>query len=561
MLIRHHIGQDPSGKPAILAGLAKREGSDSAQIIRRRAGSVPGRLPGWARGAGTALALLATACGGGSAQYAGELYSLDNFYGGIVADEPRAALVARQILASGGNAADAVVAAYFVMSATMPSTAGLGGGGICVVHRGEDEDEIVDEVLDFLPGSAAGGAVAVPGSVRGMAALSARYGKLPWAQLVAPAEAIAQAGEAASRALAKDVALGEKKLRADPAMAALFVRADGGMLSEGDNLRQPELAGALGQVRARGSGELYGGLLGQQLVAGAQALGAPLTIEDLRNFRVKLYAPLEIKWGDQLVLLPKPPAAGGVSVAQMLSALAQQGGGDRAAFLAEASRRIVADRAQWMQTGGESSQPPESLIAADHVAQVMQGGQAGASTPENPYAASIVAADAEALGVACNFTMNALFGAGRIAPGTGIILAPAPDERGFGFSALAPMVMANRNNGEFYFASAASGGLAGALAQADLLHGVTMEGLSLEAAMMRARVFHGGDPDTAFYDVSGDEDPAAALTAAGFQIEQRKGLGRINAIFCPGGSPTDPESCQLRNDFRGDGLANFVTAD
>jgi gamma-glutamyltranspeptidase/glutathione hydrolase len=154
-----------------------------------------------------------------------------------------------------------------------------------------------------------------------------------------------------------------------------------------------------------------------------------------------------------------------------------------------------------------------------------------------------------------------LFGAGRIAPGTGIILAPAPDERGFGFSALAPMVMANRNNGEFYFASAASGGLAGALAQADLLHGVTMEGLSLEAAMMRARVFHGGDPDTAFYDVSGNEDPAAALTAAGFQIEQRKGLGRINAIFCPGGSPTDPESCQLRNDFRGDGLANFVTAD
>jgi gamma-glutamyltranspeptidase/glutathione hydrolase len=504
------------------------------------------------------LSLLAAACSGGSAQYAGELYSLDDFYGGIVADEPRAALVAREILAGGGNAADAVVAAYFVMSATMPSTAGLGGGGVCVVHRGE-EDKIVDEVFDFLPRAAAGGLVAVPGSARGMAALSARYGKLPWSQLVAPGEAIAQAGEAASRALAKDVALAEKKLRADPAMAALFTRADGSMLGEGDNLRQSELAGALGQLRAKGPAEFYGGLLGQQLVAGAQALGAPLTIEDLRNFQVRLYAPLEIKWGDQLVLLPKPPAAGGVSVVQMLTAIERYGGGNRAAFLAEASGRIVADRAQWMEVGGETSQPTEGLISGDHVAQVIQGSPEPGLKPENPYSAGIVAADAEGLGVACNFTMNALFGAGRIAQGTGIILAPAPDERGFGFSALAPMIMANRNNGEFYFASAASGGLAGALAQADVLHGVTKEGLSLEAAMLRSRVFRGGD--TTIYDVSGNEDPGAALAAAGFQAEQRKGVGRINAIFCPGGAPTNPETCQLRNDFRGDGLANFVTAD
>jgi gamma-glutamyltranspeptidase/glutathione hydrolase len=186
-------------------------------------------------------------------------------------------------------------------------------------------------------------------------------------------------------------------------------------------------------------------------------------------------------------------------------------------------------------------------------------GAGGTPLPENPYSASIVAADAEGLGVACSFTMNALFGAGRIAQGTGVILAPAPDERGFGFSALAPMVMANRNNGELYFVSAASGGLAGALAQADLLHGVSSGKLSLEGAMLRARVFGGGD--TVLYDVSGNEDPGGALSAAGLTAEQRKGLGRINAIWCPGGTPTNPETCQVRNDFRGDGLANFVTSD
>jgi gamma-glutamyltranspeptidase/glutathione hydrolase len=552
MSMRHHIGQDPSGKPA-----------DKPSILGRKSGSRR-QFRRWGRNGALSLALLATACSGGSARYAGELYSLDNFYGGIVADEPRAALVGRQVLAAGGNAVDALVAAYFVMSATMPSTAGLGGGGVCVVHRGE-EDKIADEVLDFLPRAAAGGLVAVPGSARGMAALQAKFGKLPWAQLVAPAETIAQGGEAASRALARDVMLGEKKLRADPAMAALFTRADGGMLGEGDNLRQSELAGVLGQIRAKGPQELYGGLVGQQLVAAAQSIGAPLTIEDLRNYQVQVYEPLQIKWGDQLVFLPKPTelggAAGGISVAQMLVALSQYSSGNRAVFLAEASWRLVADRAQWMQPDGKVTQPVEGLIAADHVAQVLQGAPGGGGLPENPFSAGIVAADAEGLGVACNFTMNALFGAGRIAPGTGIILAPAPDERGFGFSALAPMVMANRNNGEFYYASAASGGLAGALAEADLLHAVTQEKLSLEAAMLRPRVFHDGDPDLAIYDVSGNDDPSAALTAAGFQVEQRNGIGRVNAIWCPGGSPTDPESCQLRNDFRGNGLASFVTKD
>jgi len=556
---RHHIGQGPSGKAIATPIRSRRRGQRPS---RRRPIGVTGGL--------IVAALALASCSRGGAQYAGELYSVDNFYGGIVADEPRAALVGREILNAGGNAADALVAAYFVMSATLPSTAGLGGGGVCVIHRGQD-DEIASEVLDFLPRAAAGGLVAVPASARGMAALAARYGKLPWAQLVAPAESIAQTGEAASRALARDVAIAEKKLRADPQMAALFTRADGSMVGEGDNLRQSELAGVLGQIRARGPNELYSGVLGQQLAASAQAIGAPLTIEDLRGFQAKFYQPLEIKWGDQTIFVPQPPAAGGVAVAQMLKALNMSGDKNRATFLADASMRITADRAQWMQPNGDASQPLDTLISDQHVTEVMQGHQQGRATPaaslpfpaqrvpENPFAASVVAVDEEGLGVACNFTMNALFGAGRIAQGTGIILAPAPSERGFGFSSLAPMIMANKNNGELYYVSAASGGMAGALAEADLLHAVTEEGVPLEAAMLRARVYHGVDPDVAYFDVSGDENPSAELSGAGYQTEQREALGRVNAIFCPRGAPTDPDSCQLRNDYRGNGLATLVS--
>ena len=343
------------------------------------------------------------------------------------------------------------------------------------------------------------------------------------------------------------------------------------MLGEGDNLRQPELAGVLGQIRARGPSELYGGVLGQQLVASALAIGAPLTIEDLRGFKVRFEKPLTIPWGDQNVYLPQPPASGGVSVAQMLKVLDAAGDKNRPAFLADASMRLTADRAQWMQPNGDANQPADALVSDQHVAQVMQGYQAGRATPvaslpfpaqrmpENPYAASVVAVDAEGLGIACNFTMNALFGAGRIAQGTGIILAPAPSDRGFGFTAMAPMIWANNNNGELYYASAASGGLAGVLAQAEVFYAVTRDRVPLETAVIRPRVYHGVDPDVVYYDISAEENPASALSAAGYQVEQREGLGRVNAIFCLRGTPTDPDSCQLRNDFRGNGLATLVS--
>ena len=79
--------------------------------------------------------------------------------------------------------------------------------------------------------------------------------------------------------------------------------------------------------------------MGQQLVASAQAIGAPLTIDDLRGFKVRFEKPLAIQWGDQNVFLPQPPASGGISVAQMLKVLDNACDTNRPAFLADASMR------------------------------------------------------------------------------------------------------------------------------------------------------------------------------------------------------------------------------
>lgn len=538
-------------------------GTSRGTATRRRAGLIC---------ALTALASLnLAACSPSPARYAGNLYDVASFAGGVIADEPRAALVGRDIIAGGGNAADAMVAMYFAMSVTMPSAASIGGGGVCVAHQVEKKKkQITNNVIDFLPRAAAGGQVAVPGNVRGMAALWAGFGKLPWAQLVSPAETLASQGTPISRALADDIAAAGSALSSDPRMAAMFLGGNGKPASQGDNLRQADLATVLSEIRARGAGVFYAGPLAQRLVDAAQAVGAPLTLDDLRNFKAAMTAPLQVPFGDQSVYLPQPPAAAGVSVAQLLNIL-QSASGDAVSptFLADASLRVMADRSNWMREGGDSMTPVADLVSGSHTDQLManyQGGRASHAAnltppaqekPENPWSVSALAVDQTGGAVACSFTMNALFGAARIAGDTGVFLAPAPNGQGAGFSALAPVIVANQHNGDLYFAATSDGGMAGALSEAVVLYNTMAGKTTLDQALQAPRVFHNGLPDKVFFEAAGD---GSTLKSVGYDVEQRQPLGIVNAMVCPKGAPSNIAQCFMRNDYRGNGLASLFSS-
>src|SRR5262249_61261538 len=122
------------------------------------------------------------------------------------------------------------IAGFLPVAVPRPSSAGSGGGGACLIHDAKGKRVVA--VL-FMPQAVPGGQFGIPASVRGMAYMQARYGRVPWATLVAPAENMALNGITVSRALAREIQTAGDKLRSDPELARIFVAPDGHLLREG----------------------------------------------------------------------------------------------------------------------------------------------------------------------------------------------------------------------------------------------------------------------------------------------------------------------------------------
>lgn len=490
------------------------------------------------------------------------------FIGGVAADEPRAALAGRDILAAGGSAADAAVAAYFMLSVTLPSRAGLGGGGMCLAY---DPRLNRVEALDFTArASAASGGAAVPANVRGMLTLYGRQGRLRWEQLVAPAESFARFGVPVSRALAADLAAAAPVLSRDDAARRIFLRADGTPLAEGDMLSQPELANILTALRVQGGAELYQGALAGRVAEAAALAGAAITVEDMHAVAATPKPSIIVRHDDLVVHFAPPPAVVGAVEAQLFAALAPRwrrtSADERAHLLAETELRVAQDRARWLAPDLSTRAPTATLVSAQYLDELMASYRAdrrSASAPSgsllqqrnvNTATAGVVAVDRDGGAVACSFTMNELFGLGRMAGRTGMLLAAAPDNAGRGPQMLSPVLAAMARGGRIVFGSTSSGGWQQASATVQVMLRTIVDRRPLEEAIDAARIHNPGDGDNVMVEAS-VQPRMPGLAPRGYDSSVVPALGAVNAIFCPEGLFEDAESCQFRADRRGFGLA------
>jgi gamma-glutamyltranspeptidase/glutathione hydrolase len=388
-------------------------------------------------------------------------------HGMVVAGHPQAAAIGSAVLQAGGNAIDAAVATSLALGVAEPYGSGLGGKLMLLVFAAKTgRTHVVDamdaagsiEVASYLQRPSEErtqgyGAVCVPGLAAGLWAAHRQWGSAKWADLVQPAIALARDGFLVLPKTRDFFAEVETRLRRGDAEIARLYLPGSALPEVGTFLPNEDLARTMEALAQRGRDGFYRGLVAAAIVAAAERGGGGLTLADFAGYEARITEPIVMDFrGYQLVCAP-PPASGAALFLPLLKALEPEsfGGGPlrTAENLDRVGRvwRVVAGE-MWRIIGDvpESRFLLEKLIAPDSIRAIREkafaiepprkvaGGGARvvpfrgpaehAEFFESAQAATTHFVVADALGnVVCATQSQSLhFGAGVVAPGTGVVL-------------------------------------------------------------------------------------------------------------------------------------------
>ena len=330
----------------------------------------------------------------------------------VTAGHPLGARVGADVLRRGGNAVDAAVATAFAMAVVEPFMSCLAGGGSMLIHRPRSGTSVALDFNveaprraharmyrlghgpsgDLFPWRAVEGdanvhghlAVAVPGSVAGLALALERWGTLDLRDAVAPAARLARLGVPVDWYLAGVTAMYAEELARFPEAARTYLRAGGWPpraenLGRGDRVRYTALARSLELIGKEGPSVFYRGELAEAIEAEMRRGGGILDRGDLARYRAVATQPLA---GDYrgVTLLGMPGATGCVTALQMLNVLecfepegagADGAPGARTAHLrAEALRVAFEDRLRWLGDPTRIRAPWAALAGKSYARQL-----------------------------------------------------------------------------------------------------------------------------------------------------------------------------------------------
>jgi gamma-glutamyltranspeptidase/glutathione hydrolase len=508
----------------------------------------------------------------------------------VAADHAEASRAGAEILAAGGNAADAASATMLALGVVNPASSGLGGGGFALYYRAEDRSLTFLDFRERAPRASTptmfeaqgkrpegpasslsqlgGLAAGVPGEPAGIEALVHRFGKLSMREVVAPALRLAERGFEVSKALAAMGAAFQVQLRNDPVMAAWDLRP-------GSTLRRPGLARVLRALGEHGTAVIYGGIIGQELATAVQAQGGIMTLDDLRAYRVRKREPLEADaFGHRWVTAP-PPSAGGFTMLQSLSILSKvigentEYGPPLLHAMAESWKGPFVDRQRYFGDPDQVILPLGAMMDDARIARraaFVRDGRAHPSkdydfpirwtrseavTPDNAGTSHFCVVDAEGNVAAVTTTVNLPFGA-RFTAG-GIVMNDEMDDfasglgkaNAFGLvggaqnlpgpwkrpvSTMSPTIVLERN--EPVLCVGASGGSRIVTATQQVAMRVLLHGMDAGEAVAAPRIHHQGVPESLRVERIAPLDPELqdALRANGHEIEPIHNVANVQAI-------------------------------
>ncbi|MGW2189260.1 gamma-glutamyltransferase [Streptomyces sp. NPDC001719] len=403
-------------------------------------------------------------------------------YGGAVASvDADASAAGIEVLRKGGNAVDAAVATAAALGVTEPYSAGIGGGGYFVYYdaksrrvstidgreraplsAGKDLFLEKGKPLPFADAVTSGLSVGTPGTPATWDTALRSWGSRSLGQVLRPAERIARTGFTVDATFRKQTADNESRFKDFPATAALYLPG-GRPPAVGSTLRNPDLARTYEQLGRQGTGALYRGDLGRDLVRTVRkppvdpksrrvARPGDLTERDLRAYTAKEQAPTRTGYRGLDVYGIAPSSSGGTTVAEALNILER---GDLSRLseqtylhrYIEASRIAFADRNRWVGDPTQENVPTKALtskafaasraclMSDDHVltSPLAPGdprhpvpcgtrGKAAATPYEGDNTSHLTVADKWGNVVAYTLTLEQTGGSGITVPGRGFLL-------------------------------------------------------------------------------------------------------------------------------------------
>jgi gamma-glutamyltranspeptidase / glutathione hydrolase len=481
--------------------------------------------------------------------------------GGIVATEsPLASQAGAMILAQGGNAIDAAVAANAVVGVVEPMMNGMGGDLFAIVYEaktgklyglnasgwapaklsieflhGKGDEKMPQHGID---------SVTVPGAVDGWSKLLSRFGNKKFSEVLAPAIHYAKDGFPVPELDAEYWAQEDKKLHGDPNAAATFL-IDGRTPGVGEIFRNPDVAHSLQLVADGGRDAYYTGEIAGRIVATSTTLGGTMSAEDLAGFSSEWVEPISTTYRDWTVY-EIPPNGQGIAALEMLNIMETfplkqfQNTADAPHVMIEAKKLAYADMYRYVADQKFSSVPVAGMLSKEYAAQrakLIDMAKANCDVgPGNPEFSTkgdtmyLSVVDREGNMVSLIQSNYSGFGSGVVANGTGFAL----QNRGglFSLDPKSPNVLAGHKRplhtiipgfmtrGQERIAFGIMGGFNQSQAHAQFVSNIADFGMNIQAALEAPRftkyTFTGCDV------MMEDRFPAdirAALTQRGHQID------------------------------------------
>jgi gamma-glutamyltranspeptidase/glutathione hydrolase len=386
----------------------------------------------------------------------------------VVAEHPIGARVGAQILARGGNAVDAAVATAFAMTVVEPFMSTIAGAGTMLIHLARPGTTVALDFNAAAPARAHDGmyrvvggvsdalfpwprveneanvfghrAVAVPGSVAGLARALARYGTMELADALAPAIALARDGFVTDWYLALKTAGHLEELSAFPETARVYLRHGRSVhrpptMNEGDRVTYPDLARSLTLIAREGPDAFYRGAIAQAIHEEMAAHGGLLSRDDLAAYEVREVEPLAGRYRD-LDLAFSPGATGGLTALEILNILEQfpaprvgWSTGEGLHRRAQAIGRAFLDRFEHLGDAQVVKAPWERLASKEYAravaAELKRPAARGAHRPLSrsvDCTTHVGVVDRQRNMVSLTNTAVSLWGSRVVVPGTGILL-------------------------------------------------------------------------------------------------------------------------------------------